>query len=101
MSYSTERGSRPGSLERHVQSIIQALILLTLAWSGKTLIDVRESTAETKTSLIEMKSRIETMNQRFEYYIPRAEADARFGAEDSKHVDIERRLNSIEARGSH
>ena len=84
-------------MERHLQSAVQILLLAVLIWVGTTVVDVRDQSKIVRSEITEIKSQISAMNSRFDQYLPRNEAVAKFEAEMSKHQEIDRRLNSLEA----
>lgn len=85
-------------MERHVQSLLQGLILVALIWVGSTLIELQKASASTQTSVAEIKEQIKAMDGRFTSYLPRTEADIRNSSLDGKDAEHDRRLNSIDSK---
>lgn len=84
-------------MERHMQTVIQVLLLAVLAWVGSTVVDLRDQSKIVRTEITEIKSQINAMNSRFDQYLPRNEAAAKFESEGYKHQEIDRRLDSLES----
>lgn len=85
-------------MERHIQSGISFLILAALVWVGSTIVDLRDESKISRTEITEIKFQLNAMNSRFDQYLPRNEAAAKFESEAFKHKEIDRRLDSIEGR---
>lgn len=89
---------RKTTLERHIQTGLQALVLAVVIWIGNTVVALRDSSAILTTQITELKQQVNTMNGRFGEYMPRRETESRFEAHDMKHADIDRRLDSLEKK---
>lgn len=85
-------------MERHVQTVIQVVILAVLGWIGTTVVALRDSSNILTTQITELKKQVDAMQGRFGEYMPRSETQSRFEAHDAKHSDIDRRLDSIERK---
>lgn len=85
-------------MERHVQTVIQVVILGVLGWIGNTVVSLRDSSNVLTTQITELKQQVNAMQGRFGEYMPRSETQSRFEAHDAKHADIDRRLDSIERK---
>jgi hypothetical protein len=83
-------------MERHIQTAIQLIILAVIMWIGNTVVALRDSSAVLTTQITELKSQVTDINLRFNGYMPRAETEAKFDLESSKHSEINRRLDSVE-----
>lgn len=89
---------RKTTMERHVQTGIQVIILGILAWIGNTVVALRDSSNILNTQITELKQQVNAMQGRFGEYMPRSETQSRFEAHDAKHSDIDRRLDAIERK---
>ena len=84
-------------MERHIQSVIQAVIVVLLIWVGSTLLDVQRSTIAATTSLAQMEIQIREMNVRFNDYPTRNEVSARLEATEAGRRALSDRLGTIES----
>lgn len=84
------------TVERHVQTFIQFILLAVLAWVGATVVDLRDSSNVLTTQVSELKNQVNAMNGRFDAYMPRNETEAKLELESSRHVEISRRLDALE-----
>lgn len=84
------------TMERHIQTAMQFILLALIVWVGNTVVALRDSSAILTTQVTELKRQVEDINGRFNGYMPRAETEAKFDLESSKHSEINRRLDSVE-----
>ena len=84
------------TMERHIQTILLALVIAILAWVGNTIIELRDSSHVMATQVVELKNQVNEINSRFNGYMPRQETEAKFQLGESQHGEINRRLNSLE-----
>ena len=89
---------RKTTLERHIQTGLQAVVLGIVVWIGNTVVALRDSSAILTTQITELKQQVNSMQGRFGEYMPRSETQSRFEAHDVKHADMERRLDSLERK---
>lgn len=87
-------------MERHLQTAIQIILLGLIAWVGNSIVELRDSSSRLSEQVTQMQSQITEMNKRFDSYLLRTEADVRFDSQESKHNEIDRRLDVLENRRS-
>lgn len=85
-----------GNLERHIQTAIQIILVALIMWVGNTSLETRDSITELKTQMTEARQQIGEMNQRFDRYLLRTEADARFDSLKAQNTEIAARLDRID-----
>lgn len=96
----TQDRRKQGAMERHIQSIVQAVIVALLLWVGATLLDVQKATIEATTSLVEVKNQISQINSRFDRYPTRDEVEARFETANNARIDLSHRVDALERKDS-
>lgn len=84
------------TLERHIQTVIQVLLLGMIMWVGNTVVALRDSSNVLNTQVTELKYQVTEINNRFNGYMPRAETEAKFDLRSSQHAEFNRRLDNIE-----
>ena len=84
------------AMERHIQTALQVILMAVVLWIGNTVVELRDSSNILTTQITELKSQVTEINSRFGSYMPRAETEAKFDLQSSSHVEINRRLDSIE-----
>jgi len=87
-------------MERHFQTAISAVLVGLLMWVGNVVVESRDATTRLSEQVTQMRRDMTEMNSRFDRYLLRTEADARFNAQESKHIEIDRRLDVLENRRS-
>lgn len=88
----------PTSWERHGQTLIAALILAAIIWVGKSLTDLSGTMAVVLNRLDTLETSIAAMDQRFDRYQTKAEAEAQRENQRLRNQIIEGRINAIESR---
>ena len=85
-------------MERHIQTAIQVILVGLILWVGNTTLETRDSIIELKTQMVEARQQIGEMNQRFDRYMLRSEAEARLNALNGSIGEMSRRVEKIEER---
>lgn len=85
-------------MERHIQTAIQCIIVGLVLWLGNAVIESRDAMTRLTEQVTQVRREMSEMNSRFDKYLLRTEADAKFDAQESKHVEIDRRLDVLENR---
>lgn len=88
--------SMRNTMERHIQTALQFILLGLIVWVGNTVVALRDSSAILTTQVTELKRQVEDINGRFNSYMPRAETEAKLDLQESKHAEINRRLDTVE-----
>lgn len=83
-------------MERHIQTAILTIVVGMLMWVGNAVVETRDATTRLGEQVLQVRREMTEMNQRFDKYLLRTEADSRFDAVKSKHIEIDRRLDVIE-----
>jgi hypothetical protein len=83
-------------MERHLQTAILSILVALLVWVGNAVVQSRDATTRLAEQVTQMRIDMTEMNQRFDKYLLRSEADAKFSSQEIKHAEIDRRLDSIE-----
>lgn len=65
-------------MEKHIQTLLSAIILAAILWVGNSVLALRDSTAELRGQMSAVNQQLDEMNRRFDKYLTRAEAEARF-----------------------
>ena len=84
------------TMERHVQTALQVILVALIVWVGNTVVALRDSSAILTTQVTELKRQVGDINGRFDGYMPRAETEAKLELQESKHTEIDRRLDAVE-----
>ena len=87
-----------GTMERHIQTAIQVIIIALIIWVGNTTVDTKDSIIELKTQMVATNKRMDEFSALFDRYLLRSEADARFDVLKERTSENSRRLNLYEVR---
>ena len=89
-------------IERHVQSMMLALISGLIAWQGVTTLKLSESSARQDERVVHLISLTEQLRQDIRdmdaTYLPRREAEMYRNETDRKLNDLSSRVDRLEAR---
>lgn len=89
---------KTGTMERHLQTVILTVLTAAIIGLVNLVLQLRDNSAVLITEVAALKEQIIATNARFDQYLPRSEAEARFGREDDKHSAIDQRLDSLEGK---
>lgn len=82
-------------MERHIQSVLQALVVVALVWVGGTLQSVLGATIESAAAIKELKEQVTDIKVR---YPTREEVAAKMENASTAHYEIGRRIDILEAK---
>lgn len=94
----TDNTPSPRPIERHIQTILTALILAILVWVGSTLIDVSEQQAVQVVQIQALNERIAEMKESTRDRYTRSDASRDKEAMQERMKSFERRLDQVESR---
>ena len=77
---------RASPLERHIQTVIQVVLVALLIWSGQSIIELKDKMARVEEKLTSLQ---QSANDRY----PKSQAALEFGALKRHIEDIEREQN--------
>lgn len=90
--------SQAGAWERHGQTLIAALILAAIIWVGKSVTDLTGTMGVVVNRLDNLEAKLTSMDQRFDKYQTKSQAQAEKENQLLRESMIDARLKSLEKR---
>lgn len=92
------RDRRP-TLERHIQTILTALVIAAITWVGVSITAMREQAAALNERVVYLTQAVDRMEQRLAGSLSAPELQRAFEIRDQRIDDHETRLRVIERKG--